>query len=116
MATILLFLATFVTAFGSCFEPLAFADCPSAMLTCEKTEKRNVYRCVAFANQPSDEDIPQYSWEVSSGKIVGHLNAQRMTINARGVRGKVLVVTLKVRWPRSPRACDATVSEKINLR
>ena len=116
MATIFLFLATFATAFGSSFDPFVFDDCPNAALTCQKTEKGKEYSCVAFANQPSNEDIPQYSWEVSAGKIISDPKAHRITIEAHPVKAKALVVTLKVRWPKSPRACDATVSETISLR
>lgn len=116
MATILLLLATFVTALGVCFERLEFDHCPRATLTCKKSEKKNEYSCVAFANQPSNEDIPQYSWEISAGKIVSDPSAHRMTMDPHGVTESALVVTLRVRWPKSPRACDATVTETINLR
>lgn len=114
MATVFLILATFVTAFGGCFDPFVFDDCPHATLTCQKTEKGDEYSCVAFANQPSNEDTPRYSWDVSAGKIISDPKAHRITIDALSVKAKALVVTLKVRWPKSPRACDATVSETIN--
>ncbi len=105
----------FATAFFSS-EPLAVDQCPRATVTCEKTKNDNEYRCVAYANQPSNEDVPQYSWQISVGKIVGDPKVHRITIDAVRVEAKSVVVTLKVRWPKSPRACEATVENTISLR
>ncbi len=114
MTTFLLFLATLALAFANCFVPFVFDSCPNATLTCQ-IENENRYNCVAFARQPSKEDIPQYSWEVSAGKIVTDPKAHRITIDARGVDAKKLIVTLSVRWPESPRACETTVKHTIKL-
>jgi len=116
MSIILSILSIFATAFGVSPEPFAIEHCPSAALTCQKTENENEYRCMAFANQPSKEDVPQYSWLISAGKIVGDSKVHRITIDAGHVEAKALVVTLKVRWRKSPRACETTVEDTISLR
>ena len=116
MSLILSILSIFATAFGSPLEPFAVEDCPSATASCQKTENQNEYRCVAFANQPSNKDVPRYSWHVSAGKIVGDPKGHRIMIDVQQVEGKLVVVTVKVRWPKSPRACEATVENTISLR
>jgi hypothetical protein len=116
MSIILSVVSILAITFGVSSDPFAVEHCPSAAATCEKSENENEYRCVAFANQPSKEDIPQYSWQVSAGKIVGDPKGHRIVINAHQVEAKSVVVTVKVKWPKSPRACEATVENTISLR
>jgi hypothetical protein len=116
MLIILSVLSIFATAIGVCPKLFAVEHCPSPAVTCKKTENENEYKCVAFANLPSKEDIPQYAWQVSVGQIVGDAKVHQITIDARHLEAKSLVVTLKVRWPKSPRSCEATVENTINLR
>ncbi len=116
MSIILSVLCVFAIAFGFSADPLTVEHCPSAAATCEKTEVENEYRCVVFANQPSKEDNPRYTWQVSAGKIVGDPKGQRIIVDAQQVEAKSVVVTVKVRWPKSPRACEATVAHTITLR
>ena len=116
MSLILTILSIFAMAFGVPSEPFAVKDCPSATASCQKTENENEYRCVAFANQPSNKDVPQYSWNVSAGKVVGNPKGHRIMVDVHQVEAKSVVVTVKVRWPKSPRACEATVENTISLR
>ena len=116
MSLILSILSIFATAFGVSSEPFAVEDCPSATASCQKTENQNEYRCVAFANQPSNKHVPQYLWHTSTGKIVADRKGQRIMIDVQQVEAKSVIVTLKVRWPKSPRACEATVENTISLR
>jgi hypothetical protein len=116
MSIVLSILSMFATSFGISSKPFAVDLCPQATASCQETENENEFKCVAFANQPSNEDIPQYAWQVSVGKIVGDPKVHRIMIDARHVEAKSLVVTVKVRWPKSPRACEATVENTISLR
>jgi hypothetical protein len=116
MSLVLSILCVIAMAFGAPSEQFAAEHCPSAASTCEKSKNENEYKCVAFANQPSKEEIPQYSWQVSAGKIVGDPKGYRIVINAHQVEATSVVVTVKVKWPKSPRRCEATVVNTISLR
>ena len=118
MSSSILGLITAVTViFGPFAKPLAFDECPRVTLSCARTSSQGAeYKCIAVANQASDEDAPQYWWQLSCGKIIGDSKGHRITIDSSCLGADTLTVTLKVKWPKSPPICEATEEARIKLR
>jgi hypothetical protein len=92
-------------------------QCPLATLTCNESPSGKArYECSILAHYPSKRNAPQYTWEVSEGRILGDPKSPTVTIDVGGVKSEMVTVTARVDWRRIPRACDAYMTEKITLR
>lgn len=90
-------------------------ECPRAILTCEKSKAdKSEYACSVIASAP-DDDLPQYFWKVSAGRIVDGGKMPNVTIDASDVSSSSLLVTVTVKWPQEMKrhsVCAVSVMEK----
>ncbi len=91
-----------------------FDECPHAVIICEDRPHTGMkYRCYASYHFLRDNPI-KLRWGVSHGKIIRTKTLDEITVDARHVKTKTILVTLKVHW-KNLSVCDKTATNTLEL-
>src|SRR5438094_929971 len=100
-----------VAVYGGALAP---DECPMAMIVCEdRPVSKTKYRCYAAYHVVKDHPV-KLKWGLSRGKIIRTDKPGEIIIDARHVKTKTILVTLKAHW-KDLEVCDKTVTNTIQL-
>src|SRR5262245_15330970 len=89
-------------------------ECPLAVLSCRPVPSSSKFECAVTAQVASAKYAPQYEWRVSGGKLSGN-GKSFVTVDASAAKSDSIVVTANVHWKNTPRICDRSLEETLQL-